>query len=205
MLTKRIILIGLVIGTLFLIIATFFYPGGSSISSTYPGYDWKNNYFSDLLTLKAINQMDNIARPWAVVGVLFITSSFGIFFVDFSKKIGVKSAAFVIKYFGLTATVMSFLTVFPSLHDLMVSLSSMITLLIFFYITVFIVKSKLTMLKVVSIFFLISFYFAAFMYFTRTYLEYLPIVQKFLLLFEIAWVIALEYLTKKEDFAHIKS
>jgi hypothetical protein len=200
---KNLILFGVIIALILLFIATLNYPGGSIKNEFSVGYDWANNYISNLLSPQAVNGMDNTARPWAIGGVLFLSASFGLFFIQFSNKIKVKSAANVIKYCGILATISAFLTVIPSWHDKMIIISSTPTLLIFFYITVFTLKSKLHFLKIYSVLALLLFYVATYMYFTSSYLAYLPIVQKTIHLVQIVWVLVLEYFTKEEDFAHI--
>lgn len=203
MIKKYSILIGITIGILLLIISTIYYPGGTYENVNSEGYDWANNYISNLLRPFAVNGEENTARPFAVVGVLFLTASFGIFFVNFSNRIKIRSASLVIKYLGILATIFGFITVLPAMHDIMVTLSSILTLLIFFYITVMVIKSKLTMMKLMSIAFLLTFYFGAYMYFSRFQLEYMPIMQKIIFLMKITWVLSLEYLTNKEDFEHL--
>jgi hypothetical protein len=203
MIKKNLILLGIIIAIILLFIATLNYPGGSLKNEFSVGFDWANNYISNLLSPQAVNGMENAARPWAVGGVLFLSASFGLFFMIFSNKIKVKSAAFVIKYCGILATISAFLTVIPSLHDMMIIISSTPTLLIFFYITVFTLKSKLHFLKIYSVLALLLFYVATYMYFTSSYLEYLPIMQKTIHLVQIVWVLVLEYFTKEEDFEHI--
>jgi len=203
MIKDNLIFIGLFIGTIFLILSTFYYPGGSNEDLSSIGYDWMHNYISNLLRPEAVNGEANKARPIALTGVLFLTASFGLFFVTFSQRIRIKSASRIIKYLGILVTIFGFIIVIPSLHDLMVTLSSILTLLIFFYITVMVIKSKLTMLKIFSVFFLGTFYLAAYMYFTRSYLEYMPIVQKIIFLIKIFWVLSLEYFSSKEDFQFV--
>ena len=203
MLKKYAILIGISIGTLFLIISTIYYPGGTFENANSEGYDWANNYISNLLRPIAVNGEENTARPFAIFGVLFLTASFGLFFVSFSNRIKIKSASLVIKYLGVLATTLGFITVIPSMHDIMVTMSSILTLLIFFYITVIVIKSRLTLMKVLSILFLLTFYFGAFMYFSRFQLEYMPIMQKVIFAMKIVWVLSLEYLTNKKDLEHI--
>lgn len=200
---KYAILIGIIIGTFLLILATFHYPGGTYENVNSEGYDWANNYISNLLGPLAVNGTENAARPYAILGVLFLTASFGVFFVKFSNRIKIKSASLVIKYLGVLATILGFITVVPSMHDIMVTASSILTLLIFFYITVMVIKSKLSLMKVLSIIFLLTFYFGAYMYFTRSYLEYMPIMQKVIFLMKIVWILSLQYLTRKEDFQYI--
>lgn len=205
MVRKHFVLAGIAVSCVFLFIATLYYPGGTYHDTHTEGYDWLNNYISNLLGPLAVNGMYNAARPWATIGVLFLTASFGVFFVEFSKRIKLKSAAFVIKYFGIAATALGFLTVIPSFHDNMVMMSSILTLIIFFYITVILLKSKLNLLKIASILFLLTFYLAAYMYFTQSYLEFMPLMQKFILLIKIVWVLSLLYLSRDDDFQYITS
>lgn len=203
MIKKYSILIGITIGTFLLIISTNYYPGGSYENINSEGYDWASNYISNLLSPLAVNGEVNTARPIAIFGVLLLTASFGLFFVSFAKKIKIRSASLVIKYLGILATILGFATVAPSMHDIMVTLSSILTLLIFFYITVMVIKSKLTVMKIMSIVFLLTFYFGAYMYFSKFQLEYMPIMQKIIFVMKVTWVLSLEYLTLKEDFEHI--
>lgn len=109
----------------------------------------------------------------------------------------------MIRYLGVLATTLGLIIVVPSLHDKMVMLSSAMTLRIFFYITVMILKSQLTTFKILSVLFLLSFYGAAYMLFTETSLEYMPLVQKVIFLIKIIWVLGLHYGTSKTDFAFI--
>lgn len=197
---KHLVAISLACGSILLWIATMCYPGGSSVDVEATGYDWFNNYISNLLSPIAVNGMQNSARPWAVTGILLLTAGFGLFFVRFSQKISDRNGARVIKLLGIAVTVLAFLTVIPPLHDIMVMLSSILTLIIFFYITVFTLKSKLRLLKLCAVLFLSTFYLAAFMYFTRSYLEFMPLMQKIIFVMKIVWVLSLEYFTTRADF-----
>ncbi len=203
MIQKNLIFTGLMLGVLFLTIAIFYYPGGTIYNEFSIGYSWADNYISNLLRPLAVNGMENPARPWAVFGVLIFTASSGLFFYQFSTFIQVKSAALVIRYTGLLASFLGFLIIIPSLHDLMVTLTSTLSLLIFFYLTVFTIKAKKPILAIMSVLFLLLFYFATFMYSSKFHLEYMPIMQKLVFLVKIVWILTLSYFTKKEDFEHI--
>ena len=203
MIQKNIITIGIALGVLLLIISTFFYPGGTLNDPNSVGYSWFENYISNLLRPLAVNGMENAARPWAVAGALILTLSFGLFFYQFSAFLKVKSAAFVIKYVGIVATFLGFLIVIPSLHDILVTVTSALSLLLFFYLTVFVINAKKPILSLMSVLFLILFYFATFMYSARFHLEYMPIMQKIVFVVKIVWILSLAYFTKKEDFENV--
>lgn len=149
--------------------------------------------------------MNNPARPWGILATIFMGLTSGFAFVRFSQKINLKKYALVIKVLGFALILITSLIAIPNLHDLMVTIGSILTLLLYFYVTVLLVKSKLQFLKVLSITFLIFFYGAAFMYFTRTALEYMPTVQKVIHLLQIVFILGIEYFSSKTDFDQIKN
>ena len=55
MLKKHSILLGIIISILLLFIATWHYPGGSQVDKNSVGFDWKNNYISNLFGKNAAN------------------------------------------------------------------------------------------------------------------------------------------------------
>ena len=92
----------------------------------------------------------------------------------------------------------TFLIVTP-LHDIMITLSSTLFLVSIFYITVFIFKTKLILLKIYSIICLLIFYSTLFLYGSGEY-TYLPIMQKVTFISVIILILCLEYFTVKDDF-----
>lgn len=203
MLNKNIVFIGIALSILCLIVASLYYPGGSPKAPNSIGFQWTENYISDLLDYKAVNGADNPARPFAVVGVLLMGLSTGFAFVRFARKLKLKKLSVVIQYGGLFMIFLCILGAFPSQHDLSVTLGIIINLLVSFYVMVTLLKSRLTVLKVLSVVFLASFYVASYMFGTKTGLEYMPLVQKITHLVQIAWILGLEYFTTKEDFEHL--
>ena len=199
MLRKHSILIGIVISLSLLVLATRHYPGGSQYDKDSVGYDWKNNYLSNLFGASAVNGAHNASRPWAIAGMLVLCASFAFFFIEFSKKISPKSAAGVIRYCGAGGMLFAFLAVTPY-HDQVLTAASTLALISMFYITVFLFKSKLHYFKVLSIVLLVVSYGCNYVYFTRSYLEFLPVLQKIALVITIIWVLALQYFTTTDDF-----
>jgi hypothetical protein len=202
MLKKYAVLLGIIISLLLLLVATMVYPGGSLFDKNSVGFDWSKNFISNLFAAKAVNGADNPSRTWADAGMIFLSVSFALFFIEFSKKIPAKSAAKIIKYFGAGGMLFTFLIITP-LHDVMVTLSSTMFLVSMFYITIFILNSRLHPLKFLCIICLLIFYYTLFLYGSGHFVL-LPIMQKITFAGTIILVIALEYFTKKEDFQHIK-
>jgi len=202
MLKKYSVLIGTITSLSLLLIATLVYPGGSVFDKNSTGFAWTKNFISNLFATKALNGADNPSRPWADMGMIVLSISIGTFFIHFSKKIPAKGAANVVKYLGAANVLFIFLIVTP-LHGLMVIIASTLFLISLFYITIFILKTRLFLFKLFCIICLLTFYCTLFLYGTRNW-NILPVMQKVTFISSILLVLALEYFTKKEDFEHIK-
>jgi hypothetical protein len=199
MLRKYSILLGIVISLALLLVATRYYPGGSQHDKNSIGYDWRNNYLSNLFSETAVNGAANASRPWAIAGMLFLCASFALFFNEFPKKLSPASGPKVIRYCGVGAMLFAFLAVTPY-HDEVLIPASTLALLSMFYITVSVFKSKLHALKFLSVILLLSLYAANYVYYTRTHVELLPVLQKIALLLTILWILSLQYLSAPSDF-----
>lgn len=202
MIKKYSVLICVVISVLFLIIASSVYPGGSLHDENSTGFDWTKNFISNLFGDKAINGLDNPSRIWALIGMAFHSLGHGLFFINSSKKMPSKHAANVLKYIGAANIVFNFLIV-TSLHDLMIIISSTLTLLGLFYLTVFILKTRLHLLKFSSIICLLIFYYTLYLYGSGDW-GLLAIMQKVSFVCAMQLVLTIEYFTKLEDFKLIK-
>jgi hypothetical protein len=199
MLKKYLILIGVIISISLLLVAALYYPGGSQHDKNSIGYDWKNNYLSNLFGANAVNGAPNASRPWAIAGMLFLCAGFALFFFEFSKKIPSKVSAKIIRYFGVGAMLFAFLAVTP-FHDIAITIASTLALISMFYIIIFVFTSKLHLFKILSVVCLVALYSCNYVYFTRTDLEILPVLQKAALLLTITWMLCLQYFTTITDF-----
>ncbi len=177
--------------------------GGSLLDKNSTGFDWSKNYISNLFAAKAINASENPSRIWALIGMGLHSVGYGIFFINMSKKIAARHAANVLKYIGAANMIFSFLIVTP-LHDAMVTISGTLFLMGLFYITVFILKTRLHLLKFSCIICLLIFYYTLYPYGSGNW-GLLAIMQKVSFISSMLLVLGIEYFTKKEDFKQIKS
>jgi hypothetical protein len=202
MLKKYSVLLGVIIGLSLILIAAQVYPGGNVSDKNAVGFVWSKNFISNLFQAKAVNGADSSSRIWADAGMIFISLGFASFFIGFSKRIPSKGSANVIKYLGVTAMVCSFLIVTP-LHDSMVLLSGTLYLVSIFYITVFVLMSKLHVFKFLCILCMLIFYSTLYIYGIQNF-GLLAVMQKVTFFSTIILILLLEYFTKAEDFENIK-
>jgi hypothetical protein len=202
MVKKYSVLISLVISVILIVIAALVYPGGSLLDKNSIGFGWSKNFLSNLFATKAINGSENPGKIWAVIGMVFHSVGYGIFFINMSKKISSRQWANFLKFIGVTNIILIFLIATP-LHDLGV-ISIILTLIGLFIITVFILKSKLHLLKFCCIICLLT-YYCFFFLFGLGYMDLSVIMQKVYIISSMLLVLGLEYFTKYEDFIQIKS
>ena len=199
MIKRHLTFLGIITSLLLLIVSTLYYPGGSQAAQHSVGYNWQNNYLCNLFNEKAMNGLDNAARPLAIAGMFLLCISFAIFFIRFSKKIPSATSAKVIKYAGAGAMVFAFLVITPY-HDLMTTAASILALLAIVYISVYLFQSELFFLKVWSIACVVVIGFNNYVYYSKHLLDLLPIMQKVGFVFITIWILGVEYFTKAEDF-----
>lgn len=196
------LLLCIVISVMLIITATLLYPGGSLFDKNSVGFDWTKNFISNLFAEKAINGSENPSRIWAILGVAFHSVGSGIFFLHMSKKMTDRHAATVLKYVGIATIALDVLIV-TSLHDVMVMVSSTLSLLGLFYCTVFILKSKRHVLKFACVICLLIFYYTLYLYGSGDW-GLLAIMQKVSFIGSTLLVLGMEYSTQKEDFMQRK-
>jgi hypothetical protein len=201
MIKKYSVLICVVTSVILIVIATLAYPGGSLLDKNSIGFHWSKNFLSNLFATKAINGSENPGWIWALIGMAFHSVGYGIFFINMSKKISSKLWATILKYIGSANIIFIFLIATP-LHDLG-TISIILTLLGLFTITVFIIKSKLHLLKFCCIICLLT-YYCFFSFYGLGYLGLTAIMQKVYIISSMLLVLGLEYFTKYEDFIQIK-
>jgi hypothetical protein len=193
MVKKYSVLICMVISVILIVIATLVYPGGSLLDKNSIGFDWSKNFLSNLFATKAVNGSENPGRIWAVIGMAFHSVGYGIFFINMSKKIPSRQWSTILKYIGAINILFIFLIATP-LHDVG-TISIILTVFGLFTITVFILKSKLHLLKFCCIICLLTFY-CFFFLFGFGYLAMAIIMQKVYNISSMLLVLGLEYFTK---------
>jgi len=201
MIKKYSVLICIVISVILLVIATLVYPGGSLLDKNSTGFDWSKNFISNLFAAKAINGAENTSRIWGIIGMAFHAVGYGVFFINTSKKIPAKHAAIILKYIGAVNIVFTFLIATP-LHDIMVTISSTLSLIGLFYITVFILMTRLHLLKFSCIVCLLTFYYTLYLFGSGNW-SLLAIMQKVSFICSMLLVLGIEYFTKQENFKKI--
>ena len=105
----------------------------------------------------------------------------------------------IIRYGGMASFFFAFGAI-GRYHDIAITIACVFGMLAMFYLFVFVLKSRLRLLKINAIICLFFLYLNAFLYYASLWLVALPIAQKISYVFLITWVLGLEYVATKEDF-----
>jgi hypothetical protein len=203
MIKKYLVLIGVSVSLILMLIAISVYPGGSIYDSSTVGYNWTENFLSNLFAATALNGAENPSRIYACLAMITFPVSYAIFFAHMAKKIPQKSIAGIIKHGGMANIPFTFLTVIPPLHDLMLIISTTVFWSCLVCISALVLKTKLHVLKFFCVICILFFYYSVYVWGISDW-RLLPITQKVDLINSTLLILGLEYFTKQEDFAHIK-
>ena len=179
--------------------AATLYPGGSQADINSVGYDWRNNYWCNLMSEDAMNGLENPASPVALLGIVVLCSSMTLFFFHFANyfeknriwKITIKIAGAL----AMGAAVF----IFTKYHDIMTAISSICGVVVIIGIIRALHKNNLTFFKVGGMICVALLGIVNLFYYNENLIIYLPIVQKVGFIFILSWIVGLNLKMKNKN------
>lgn len=181
------------------IYAATLYPGGSQADINSVGFDWRNNYWCNLMSENAINGLENLASPVALAGMVILCSSMTLFFFQFANYF-VKNGIWkiTIKTAGAMA-MLSAVFIFTEYHDIMTTILSICGVVGIIGIIRALHKNNLTFFKVSGIICMVLVGINNLFYYNENLIQYLPIIQKVGFILILAWTIGLNLKMKNKN------
>lgn len=167
------------------------YPGGSKADANSIGFDWVHNYWCNLLNDAAINGAPNPGKTFAVIAMIILCTSVLVFFVNFGLNF---AKGKIWKRFILIGGTLSMLFAFlisTKFHDLMTILSSIFGLFALIGIMLELYQSQLTYYKIGAVVCIILLGLNNYIYYTKHFLEVLPLLQKVTFAVVLTWIVFL--------------
>jgi hypothetical protein len=179
--------------------ASTLYPGGSQADINSVGYDWRNNYWCNLMSEDAMNGLENPARPVALLGMVILCSSMTLFFFHFANyfeknriwKMTIKIA----NALAMGAAVF----IFTKYHDIMTAISSICGVVGIIGIIRALHKNNLTFFKVGGMICVALLGILSLFYYNENLINYLPIVQKVGFIWILSWIVGLNLKMKNKN------
>jgi hypothetical protein len=121
MISKRYIPIAVLLVSIpFWLLAAANYPGGTIWDADSPGFSFTANYVSSLFQPRALNGVDNAARPFAFVAMLLYAAGAGYMFWIISTAYPKSAASKTVQIFGVGSMVYAFIAVTTPMHNVLV-------------------------------------------------------------------------------------
>ncbi|MDB5232587.1 MAG: hypothetical protein JWN76_3392 [Chitinophagaceae bacterium] len=194
-------LIGSVLFILLYVLATLYYPGGTNLDKSFPGFSWTQNYWCNLLNKNAINGLPNPARPIALTGMVVLCLTLTAFWYLFPLQAGFKKRErYIIQASGfLTMATGSF--IFTSLHDAVITVAGLFGLIALTGTLRGLKKLNWATLFYMGLFVVVLIGLNNLLYYKKNLMYYLPVVQKITFLYFLLWIcfINVRWLGEKPD------
>lgn len=178
--------------------STSLYPGGSQWDATSVGFDWKQNFWCNLMSEYALNGLENPARPVALLGMIILCSSMTLFFFQFANYFEKnRNWNMTIKIAGALA-MFSAVFIFTRFHDIMTTILSVCGVIGIIGIVRALHKNKMTFYKVSGIICMLLIGIINLLYFNEDLIKYLPLVQLMGFILILSWTVGLNFEMKSK-------
>lgn len=167
------------------------YPGGSQADLSNPGFDWVHNYWSDLMNETGRNEQPNPAEPYAIAAMVLLCIGLMIFFIQFAARFSDHRIwRYIIQIAGTLTMICAILT-FTEYHAIMIAFSSFFGLFLLIGLIREIYKSDMTLMKAGGVLCVLLLILNNYIYFSRNFVEILPLLQKITFAIVLIWIIGL--------------
>lgn len=185
---QRLPLFGSVLFAMLYIIASLRYPGGTYLDPTAKGFSWLHNYWCNLLNETALNGDPNPARPIALSGMIVLCLTLMAFWYLFSFKPDFsKTERYLIQVAGSIAMLFG-IFIFTSLHDTVINIAGLFGLIALIGTLRGLRKLGWATLFCMGLFVLVLTGLNNLLYYKKSLIYYLPIVQKITFVYFLVWI-----------------
>ena len=194
--------VGLTIFTGLYVLATQLYPGGSQADKHSPGFSWLHNYWCNLLNAEAINGQPNAARPLALLSMLILCLSLASFWCVLPNLFAFpKPVNKLIQGTAILSMLLASL-IFTPYHDVVINLAGLFGLITLFYTYKGLYQHHYRKLFWLGLGCLGLIGCNNYIYYSRHYLYYLPLLQKITFGCFLSWISIMNWeVYKKGKFA----
>ncbi|WP_168194544.1 hypothetical protein [Antarcticibacterium arcticum] len=185
----------LIFGALYAYSSTL-YPGGSQANINSEGFDWVHNYWCDLMNENGMNLEPNPASPVAVSAMMILCISLMSLFIRFAGNFANHPVWKKVIMICGTISMICAILVFTRYHSVMIAVSSLFGLFTLVGIIFEVYNSNLKALKFGGLFCILLLAVNNYIYYSREWVEILPLLQKITFALVLLWLIGINYSLK---------
>ncbi|MEN9399146.1 MAG: hypothetical protein RL632_247 [Bacteroidota bacterium] len=194
---------GILLFTVFYLLAAHYYPGGSNVNVHEPGFSWRNNYWCELLGENAKNGAANSGRSFGLVGMVILSVSISIFWwnvptIVYEKN---KSIRGFMRYCGILSMIFSSL-IFTNWHDGIIYVAVISGTIAFTLLFYELFRNKRDFLSYFGVVCLGFIFANGIIYISNFGIVFLPLLQKITFGLTLLWIILVILQLKKHAYSH---
>lgn len=191
--------IGSVLFVLLYIVAALNYPGGTFSTPNSSGYNWKQNYWCELLSLIANNGTTNHSRPFAIVAMVCLIISLTWFWYCAPLLFGnnKKTGNIIIQISGMCSMLVTPLLLTAE-HDTVINIAGLLGMIAFISMLINFIKHKMFGILIFTSFCILLCIINNYIYYSRHFFSALPIIQKVTFLAFLSWFFVLSLIMYKK-------
>ena len=191
-------LTGIFVYIILYFIASRYYPGGSNFDKSQVGFHWLTNYWCELLGEYSKNGYINKARPIALVGMIFLSTSISVFWIQLPNSLALNNISNrIIQTCGVLSMVF-FSLIFTDFHDLFIGLAVFFGAIAFILTIYSFYQKGYSKMFLFGIICLILVAFNNIMYLFDFKLNHLPILQKITFISIFIWITTITIFISKK-------
>lgn len=184
---------GILLFMVLYVIATFYYPGGSTLKPTHQGFDWINNYWCDLIARYAKNGDWNQARTIALTAMIILFSSLALFWFYLPRLFHERKAfTLLIRYTG-SVSMFILIFIFTGYHDSVIGIGTSISAIPLTATLIELYRHKFKRLYYLGLICVLLIVLNFIIYITEWGVIALPFIQKITLLVFLIWILLTDW------------
>lgn len=186
--------IGILGFVLLFFVAAYYYPGGSYRDRSAESFSWIDNYWCNLMDVRALNGQPNPARFIAITATFFLCFGVAGFYYIFPRYFVMRKFWKVFVEFVGMGSMLFAVLLFTKHHDFVLNIAGSLGGLALIGTLVALEHNHQYRMLWLGAFCLLLIGLNSYMYYTRVFVEWLPLLQKFTLLVVLGWMLALNLL-----------
>lgn len=180
--------LGIGLFLLLYLIAALYYPGGSDAHPTAQGFSMIHNYWCDLLAKGAKNGQFNPARPIAIAGMITLCLALSMFWYLLPRLLNKGKHHYNIVQFAGIISMLLAIFIFSNYHDLIINSAVFFGVIALTGTYIALYRSKSYRTLVFGLFCLLLILSNSYIYYTKYFINTLPLLQKITFLCYLLWI-----------------
>lgn len=183
-------------------VATQYYPGGSYYDRSADSFSWTHNYWCNLMDKRALNGELNPARTLAITATFFLCAGMAAFYYIFPRYFVMRKFwKIFVQVVGIGSMLFAVL-LFTKHHDFVLNIAGTLGGLALIGTLVALEHSLQYRMLWIGRFCFLLIMLNSYIYYTRVFVDFLPVLQKITLLLVLPWMMALNLLFMKKNLAN---